>query len=140
METTTNITQQLGIDPVTLIGRQCRKTGSGKPFKSGLAVNTIKGVINHPILAIPAFTFVEDESYVECRRCEVLPAQESVPTARTTTSQKFTQDEEVPYADIKAYDALYDTLNWWQWSRTTSDYVTITRDIEFTLTVNIAIG
>jgi len=40
-----------------------------KPFKSGSKVNTVKGVINHPILNIPAYTFVEDESYVECRRC-----------------------------------------------------------------------
>ena len=40
-----------------------------KPFKSGLQTNTIKGVIEHPQLNIPAYTFEEDDSYVECRRC-----------------------------------------------------------------------
>ncbi len=43
-----------------------------KPFKSGFKVNTIKGVINHPQLNIPAYTFEEDDSYVECRRCVII--------------------------------------------------------------------
>lgn len=43
-----------------------------KPFKSRQLINTIKGVIDHPILHIPAFTFEEDESFVECRRCTIL--------------------------------------------------------------------
>lgn len=43
-----------------------------KPFKSGQKINTVKAVIDHPILHIPAYTFVEDDSYVECRRCEVV--------------------------------------------------------------------
>ena len=43
-----------------------------KPFKSGSKINTIKGVINHPILNIPAYTFEEDDSYVECRRCQII--------------------------------------------------------------------
>ena len=42
-----------------------------KTFKSGLYVNTVKGVVNHPILNIPAYTFEEDDSYVECRRCKL---------------------------------------------------------------------
>lgn len=47
------------------------KTGTQpKPFKSGFLVNTVKGIVNHPILNIPAFTFEEDDSYVECRRCK----------------------------------------------------------------------
>ena len=40
-----------------------------KPFKSGRKMNTVKDVIDHPILNMPAFTFDEDDSYVECRRC-----------------------------------------------------------------------
>jgi len=36
-----------------------------KPFKSGFLINTVKSVVNHPILNV----FEEDESYVECRRC-----------------------------------------------------------------------
>ena len=43
-----------------------------KKFKSDLYVNTVKGVIIHPILYVPAYTFIEDDSYVECRRCEVV--------------------------------------------------------------------
>lgn len=46
-----------------------------KPFKSGLKVNTVKGIIEHPILFIPAYIFEEDESYVECRRCKVVEAE-----------------------------------------------------------------
>lgn len=43
-----------------------------KKFKSGLYENTVKGVIMHPQLNMPAYTFIEDDSYVECRRCEVI--------------------------------------------------------------------
>jgi len=48
-----------------------------KPFKSKKYINTIKGVIEHPILKIPAFTFNEDDSFVECRRCDVLDKKTS---------------------------------------------------------------
>ena len=62
-----------------MVGKQVSKSArcetEPKPFKSGLKVNTVKGIINHPQLNIPAFTFLEDESYVECRRCEVVGDQ-----------------------------------------------------------------
>lgn len=51
------------------IGKQVSKQKSGKPFKSGNKINTVKGIINHPQLNISAFTFLEDDSYVECRKC-----------------------------------------------------------------------
>jgi len=63
------------------IGKKVSKTaflrhrgaeGNPKPFKSGKLVNTIKDVIEHPTLHIPAYTFEDDSSYVECRRCEVI--------------------------------------------------------------------
>ena len=54
------------------IGKQVTKFKSGKPFKSGFQTNTVKAVINHHILNIPAYTFEEDDSYVECRRCKVV--------------------------------------------------------------------
>jgi len=58
------------------IGKKVIKDKSGKPFKSGLKVNTVKSVIDHPELShdkpILAYTFFEDDSYVECRRCEVV--------------------------------------------------------------------
>ena len=57
-----------------MIGQRVRKcppnsTKEPKPFKSGGKINTVKGIIEHPQLGVPAFTFVEDDSYVECRRC-----------------------------------------------------------------------
>jgi hypothetical protein len=64
------------------IGKKCKKksisakVGSNpyqsKPFKSGGKINTIKGVVMHPHLNKPAYTFHEDSSYVECRRIEIL--------------------------------------------------------------------
>lgn len=58
------------------IGKKVSKTSKNNtepnPFKSGLKINTIKGVINHPILNIPAYTFYEDDSYVEVRRCKIV--------------------------------------------------------------------
>ena len=41
-----------------------------KPFKSTFQTNVIKDVVDHhPELHIPAFTFVEDDSYVACKSC-----------------------------------------------------------------------
>lgn len=57
------------------IGQKVRKTSgrsnqlSSKPFKSGNKTNTVKEIVNHPQLNVPAFTFLEDDSIVECRRC-----------------------------------------------------------------------
>ncbi len=58
------------------IGKKTKKTSVNNrepnPFKSGFKINTIKGVIDHPQLNVPAYTFEEDESYEECRRCIIL--------------------------------------------------------------------
>lgn len=44
---------------------------SGKPFKSGSKVNTIKGTTVHPVFPDKtAYTFVEDDSVVEAWRCK----------------------------------------------------------------------
>jgi hypothetical protein len=51
------------------IGEQKR---NGKKFKSGLLENTIKDVVIHDFINEPAYTFEEDESYVECRRCKII--------------------------------------------------------------------
>ena len=56
------------IDYSSWPGKKVKKV-SAKPFKSGLKVNTIKSLEKHPFLGIPAFSFVEDESLVECRKC-----------------------------------------------------------------------
>lgn len=54
------------------IGKQVQKK-SGKPFKSKLKINTIKGVVKHPVLKDEnAFIFDEDDSIVSIYQCEVL--------------------------------------------------------------------
>ncbi len=52
----------------------CKTSGKNnrlepKPFKSGKKINTVKGIVTHPILSVPAYTFIEDDSILECRRC-----------------------------------------------------------------------
>jgi hypothetical protein len=54
-----------------VIGKKCRKS-SGLPFKSTFRINTIKGMVDHPILHVPAYTFVEDDSYVESHKCTLI--------------------------------------------------------------------
>lgn len=44
-----------------------------KPFKSGLKVNTVKGVIQHPFIDCLAFTFEEDDSFVAVHICFFAP-------------------------------------------------------------------
>lgn len=64
------------IDYTVNIGKKVKKQSRGncepKPFKSKLKINTVKGVINHPILNIPAYTFVEDDSYMACKFCIIV--------------------------------------------------------------------
>ena len=54
-----------------VIGKKVMKI-SRRPFKSTFQINTIKGVIIHPITKREAYIFEEDESYVEAFRCEIL--------------------------------------------------------------------
>lgn len=53
-----------------LIGKKVFKEKSGKPFKSGQKINTVRGIINHPQINTPAFIFEDDDSYVDCRICK----------------------------------------------------------------------
>lgn len=61
-----------GFNPMdeSYIGRKVKKL-SGKPFKSTLKVNTVKDLIINSHTQKIAFTFVEDDSIVECFRCEL---------------------------------------------------------------------
>lgn len=61
--------------PPLPVGTKVRKTSS-KPFKSDEKINTIKGTVMHPKLNLLCYTFEEDESYVEARRCII--AQEEL--------------------------------------------------------------
>lgn len=57
------------MDCEDMIGKKVEKK-SGKPFKSGLKVNTVKDIIIHPILLTEdAYTFVEDNSFVSVAQC-----------------------------------------------------------------------
>ena len=54
----------------TLIGKSVVKK-SGKPFKSGSKVNTVKGLVENPHTGLEAFSFKEDDSIVDIRQCEL---------------------------------------------------------------------
>ena len=61
------------------IGKRCKKKSifgernyKVKPFKSTFKVNTIKGVIIHPHLGVPAYIFCEDDSYLECNKVTII--------------------------------------------------------------------
>lgn len=58
---------------VQRIGNHNGGTTRVRPFKSTFKINTIKGVIEHPITKRWAYTFYEDDSYVECRMCKIVP-------------------------------------------------------------------
>jgi hypothetical protein len=52
-----------------LIGKKVKKV-SGKPFKSSLKINTVAFICFKPQLQRQCFCFHEDDSFVECFRCE----------------------------------------------------------------------
>ena len=53
------------------IGRQVEKF-SGKPFRNGEKIGTVKGIELHTITTRPAYVFEEDNGQVECWRCRVV--------------------------------------------------------------------
>jgi hypothetical protein len=59
------------VDYSQWVGKRVRQK-SGKPFKSAAVVGTVKEVLIHPQTNRPAFFFVEDDSYVESRSCELV--------------------------------------------------------------------
>lgn len=58
-----------------LVGKLVRKKSGNnnslapKPFKSGRRFNTVKGIVVHPNTGQLAYSFIEDDSIVECSRC-----------------------------------------------------------------------
>jgi hypothetical protein len=58
------------------IGKQVVKV-SGKPFKSKEKANTVTGVVTHPVTGLHGFTFVEDDSVVECFRTVLISGKPS---------------------------------------------------------------
>lgn len=54
---------------------------SGKPFKSGVKVNTVKEIVPHPVLPdTPSYSFVEDDSIVRASYCCLAPTNSLQPT------------------------------------------------------------
>lgn len=49
------------------------KNLSPKPFKSGRQINTVKEVVINPYTNNEAFSFIEDESVVDCKLCSLVP-------------------------------------------------------------------
>ena len=50
------------------VGKKVKKE-SGKPFKSTFLINTVKDVVINPNTNNKAFSFIEDESLVDCHQC-----------------------------------------------------------------------
>lgn len=78
-----------------LIGKKVQKL-SGKPFKSGFKVNTIKAFVVNPNTYLPAYLFEEDDSTVDMRTCEIIEDLEKV------VEQLEKQTDELD-KEIKAY-------------------------------------
>ena len=72
---------------------------SKKPFKSGLQINTVKNVIKHPNTNNLAYTFKEDDSYVEVRMCqEIIKDVNEIP-ARILCTSLYRQHMETTYLE-----------------------------------------
>jgi len=55
-----------------MIGKKVEKY-SGKPFKSGKRVNTVKSIAPHPHRdGKEAYTFEEDDSFVSVEQCKIV--------------------------------------------------------------------
>jgi hypothetical protein len=50
---------------------------SSKPFKSGFQFNTVKSITISPYTQNLAFTFEEDDSIVDCKKCSLAPLKNS---------------------------------------------------------------
>ncbi len=55
---------------LTWVGQRVNKK-SGKPFKSTFKIATVKGTVDHPITKRLCFIFNEDDSFVECGKCQL---------------------------------------------------------------------
>lgn len=58
-----------------MIGKKVEKY-SGKPFKSGNKINTVKSVTEHPYReGKSAYTFEEDDSFVSVEQCKMIDSE-----------------------------------------------------------------
>ncbi len=85
-----------------------KKHGNPKPFKSKSKINTVKGVILHPTMSVPAYTFLEDDSYVECRRCQLVTDGEDV---RMTINMDITVLKNAVGVDRYSKDTVFRLYN-----------------------------
>jgi len=84
-------------DYKTMIGKVVTKcTGNAnrisKPFKSGLKENTVKDLIINPHTNNIAFTFVEDDSCVDCKICYLAFREENLSSTMQIMAQPHTPE------------------------------------------------
>jgi hypothetical protein len=94
----------------TAFNRQKGNNIMPKPFKSGNLINTVKGVIMHPTLNIPAYTFEEDSTYVECRRCDVINDEFKQTKVWQEINEKLNSNVTNVLGDIHIMTMISDTM------------------------------
>lgn len=68
---------------------------SGKPFKSGFKINTVKSTdYVHPITGKVCYHFIEDDSYVEIHRCRMATTEDETKAFMHLLSKKSHLDLE----------------------------------------------
>lgn len=96
-----------------------------KPFKSKLKVNTVAGFMQHPVTHHMCFTFVEDDSYVECFRTFLVTGKPSWTEA----------PPEALAVAVKRFGAGVYAFSEWCWVTSTASVTSVTswetRPIEF---------
>jgi hypothetical protein len=93
------------------IGKKVAKH-SGKPFKSGQKVNTLRGIINHPILHVPAYIFNEDDSYVRASYCHVIDniatkIEGNIAMSKVVIKGLNLTNESIPWLAIHIANSIY---------------------------------
>ena len=68
-----NLEKMIALEAVwpTWVGKAVVKK-SRNPFKSGEKIGTVKGITTNPFTNRMAFTFNEDDSFVECMKCHLV--------------------------------------------------------------------
>jgi hypothetical protein len=75
---------------------------NNKKFKSGLTENTVKDVVLHEFHGLPAYSFIEDDSIVECRRCKVIDEPVILSPTQTETLIRLSEENSWKVSTTKA--------------------------------------
>ena len=66
------------LEHTKVLGEKVEKI-SGKPFKSGSKIATVKDICVNPNTILVAFTFIEDDSIVDAWKCKLVDVRELCP-------------------------------------------------------------